>query len=59
MASRGKIRLSTRYDWSVMKNLLFTSDEDYRKASQSMGVDESVDSLALEEYDYYEDVKRK
>ncbi len=24
-----------------------------------MGIDESVDSLALEEYDYYEDVTKK
>jgi len=38
---------------------MFTSEEDYIKATQSMGVDESVDSLALEEYDYYEEVKLK
>jgi hypothetical protein len=38
---------------------MFTSSEDMMRATQSMGVDESVDSLALEDYDYYEDVTKK
>ncbi|KAM3143715.1 hypothetical protein pb186bvf_004211 [Paramecium bursaria] len=40
-------------------NNMFTSEEDYQKATQSMGIDESVDSLALEDYDYIEDVIKK
>jgi len=37
---------------------LLTSSEDIIAASQSQGFDISVDSLALEEYDYYEDADR-
>ena len=40
------------------KNGMFTSSEDF-KATQSYGVDESVDSLAIEECDYIEDIKKK
>ena len=36
---------------------MMTSSEEYLVASQSMGVDKSVDSMALEEYDYFEDVE--
>ncbi|CAK80347.1 unnamed protein product (macronuclear) [Paramecium tetraurelia] len=49
----------SRDDRAKQSNQLFTSDDDYQRATQSLGVDESVDSLALEEYDYYEDVFRK
>jgi len=37
---------------------LLTSSEDIIGASQSQGFDVSVDSLALEEYDYYEDADK-
>lgn len=40
------------------KKAMFTSSEDIIGASQSQGFDVSVDSLALEEYDYYEDAGR-
>ena len=46
-------------DRQKQSNNMFTSSEDYMRATQSLGVDESVDSLALEEYDYYEDVTKK
>lgn len=49
----------SRDDRVKQSNNMFTSDEDYMKATQSLGVDESVDSMALEDYDYYEDVHRK
>ena len=36
-----------------------TSSEDYNLASQSMGIDKSVDFFTIEDYDYYEPVKPK
>lgn len=36
-----------------------TSSEEFAGVSQSMHIDKSVDSLALEEYDYYEVVQIK
>ena len=37
---------------------MLTSNDDIIGQSQSQGFDVSVDSLALEEYDYYEDADR-
>jgi len=37
---------------------MMTSSEDIIGASQSQGFDVSVDSLALEEYDYFENAER-
>ncbi len=33
-----------------------TESETFMEGSQSQGIDFSVDSLALEEYDYYEEL---
>lgn len=38
---------------------MMTSSEDIIGASQSQGFDVSVDSLALEDYDYFENAERK
>jgi len=40
------------------KKAMLTSSEDIIGASQSQGFDVSVDSLALEEYDYFENAER-
>lgn len=37
---------------------MFTSSEDIAAVSQSQGFDASVDSVALEEYDYFENADR-
>ena len=37
---------------------MLTSSEDVIAQSQSQGFDVSVDSLALEEYDYYENADK-
>ncbi|CAD8080345.1 unnamed protein product [Paramecium sonneborni] len=49
----------SRNDTTKQSNLLLTYDDDYQRITQSFGVDESVDSLSLEEYDYYEDINCK
>jgi hypothetical protein len=36
---------------------MFTSSEEFMQGSQSQGFDMTVDSMALEEFDYYEDVE--
>lgn len=36
---------------------MFNSSEEFMQASQSEGFDMTVDSMALEEFDYYEDVE--
>eukprot|EP00825_Cyclidium_porcatum_P034489 TRINITY_DN36278_c0_g1_i1.p2 TRINITY_DN36278_c0_g1~~TRINITY_DN36278_c0_g1_i1.p2 ORF type:complete len:170 (-),score=51.16 TRINITY_DN36278_c0_g1_i1:129-638(-) len=41
------------------KNPIFSSSEDVHVANQSQGYDQSVDSDAIENYDYYETVTKK